>query len=173
VIVNKPSILGTILNGQLQSDLFSLLSFFVASKELANLAAGDQSGGLRELLAKSQNQMVIEVLIRCATKIRILDDLTLFPRDSERLPPVGFWLDETGPRMSKALLLRDACNKIIHCEEIEFKPSSLTTNEVTHWTGLIILKGVERGKRWRVLIEVEKFVISAAPYVDRSWMHEV
>lgn len=171
--MNKPSILGTILNGQLQSDLFSLLCFSLASKQLVELAAADSSGGLGDLIAKRQHDMIIDKMIRCATKIRILDDLTLFPRDSERRPHVGNWLYEKGESISKNLKLREACNKIIHCEEIEFHFDKSESNNMAACIAMAHLKGTDKGKRWEVVIEIERFVASAAPYIDPSWMHEL
>lgn len=127
---------------------------------------------LRELHDRRSLAAITHDLLACAIGIRVADD-RLNKKMLKALHPSSI---EVYPQGSASLpTMRDACDKIIHAEDVQWL-SNNDTNNIWDWplydeTGAfrapaIELYGSKNNKKWRARIKLIKFLDNAARVVS-------
>ena len=137
---------------------FHLLTIFLASENLHSLCNGEYDSGA-DILANTFEKVEIEHLIlQIATLFRsadtsALDELTMNPRWN---PNVGKVEEPIGSQV-KDLTLREACNKIIHVNEIKSEVIDGNYEWNRYLKPTIYLYGKKQEIRWRAILDVKNF----------------
>jgi hypothetical protein len=137
---------------------FRLLTIFPASENLHSLCNGEYDSGA-DILANEFEKVEIEhLMLQTAALFRSADTcakakLTFNQRWN---PNVGKLEDPVGSQ-AKDLTLREACNKIIHVEEIKYE----VINGDYEWNRFlkptIYLYGKRQENSWRAILDIKKF----------------
>jgi hypothetical protein len=138
-------------------DLYRLLAIFFSSRRFAELRTG--TGETFDPIARLESyeeDEITRILLTASTMARVIDDREsrVFDLVSAscgtltRSLPVG--------EVSEDLLLRDACNKIIHAQKIRFDVDA-TDGTQTYLNPVIYLYGRERGADWKATVDVVAF----------------
>jgi hypothetical protein len=107
-------------------DFYHLLTAFLASRSLIALSDGQDDCPYWEVRDEFEESEITGLLITTATRARILEeDLRAFEKDRglqlPKSPPVGTLVKNIAkPTPEEPLYLREACNKILHAELINF-----------------------------------------------------
>jgi hypothetical protein len=138
---------------------FRLLSIFLSDKQYQELKAKNKLKIPDELFFPLKHDQVTHLLIEIAILYRILDNQ--FPKEGsyeqarkERL--VGSLYEPIGSK-KQDLTIREACNKIIHAENINFDIKKLSKSNRGYLSPKIYIYG-EKGKiAWKAILDIVKF----------------
>jgi len=107
-------------------DLYHLLSAFLASKHLIALSDGQDHCPYWKARDEFESSEIIRLLFSTAAGVRVLEEDIRTYEEARGLrlpdsPPVGTLVRNLAvPSPEEPLLLREACNKILHAELINF-----------------------------------------------------
>ncbi len=143
----------------LRSDLHLLLSIVLASQQIAEWADMDIRRG-RDVfdISRYEDDSITRLLLSTAITLRVLDDrekykLSMFSYSCGTLiKDISTVVDSVS-----ILSLRDACNKIVHAEGVEFNRCE-TINGTVYIRPLLNLTGVEKKSKWRATIDLVAYV---------------
>lgn len=157
--------------GNLRRDLYLLLACVLASKRYAEQSNGTDYDSLQTLRDEHEQAEVGRLLLSIAVRVRALDDRGQIPAAVVRR---GCGSLGTG-RERTTLVLREACNKVVHARKVQFTVShsdafdaSLPSPTSEHMEVTMLLHGSKNRKTWRASLDLLKFVRSviAAPAVS-------
>ena len=113
-------------------DIYQLLSFFLASRQIAELEQSSLYGSNDPIFQFKdiERDLITNNLISIAIKIRILDDREPHKFDMFTDYCGSITKDILNPLERNGLALRDACNKIIHARKVNFDVDSTTTGQL-------------------------------------------
>ncbi len=146
-------------------DLYRLLNVIMADAAIAHLAVddGDVLVSLRDQFVEDE---LIHLLIGTAVMNRSHDDHMDGPRKDEAelaFVPValtcGRLTDDVGGKQERELdlNLREACNKIIHAEQITVETQQLENNAFPSLPTTVILRGTLGKKAWLAFLDVPNY----------------
>lgn len=164
--------------GSVLRNAYILLCLFFASKEIARRT--EPNDGLRELEDTFFGTEVSRLLIEIAISIRVFDDQMLLLPKNDPDRNLYFTARNEADKYHSIVFndtdldFRGICNKIIHSEvfephstegegahEKDFGHRLEDESKNIHWkhlSGLVRLKGKDKGKEWYVLLDIEMFV---------------
>jgi len=146
----------------LDLEIYQLACTVAASGALHRL--GKTSRGIRWLAKMFECSELSRRLIALAVTIRNMDE-ERWPRNAKG-PHVGTLIpDEKQPDSSEPLKLREACNKIVHAQDVDFFPGVDDMDEDTPISHIIKLWGSKGGERWIATLDLFKFVEAASARV--------
>jgi hypothetical protein len=147
-----------------RTDLYRLLAAVYASEALARLAEQEGPGSAAHALrAEYERREIHETLLRLAAGYRNSSDQNRSRREAMELPNVNPFHDncgtlQQGDSAAESLSLREACNKILHCESIEHEHTGTTSLETSPIGTSVILRGRNWGREWTCTLRVSAFV---------------
>ena len=106
----------------IEKECYSLLAFFLASPSLHSLAKAESQSALH-ILPLYEQQLIKEILISIAIKVRMIDDLMKSYNRTSYLPTDEF-VNVSCPGKTAQGGIREACNKIIHAGALVYQESS-------------------------------------------------
>ena len=144
-------------------DLYRLLAVFFASADFARLRGcldTERMAGLRDTFEEYE---VMRLFVSIASTVRIVQDreVKYFERvktNCGRLTP-----NTNKPRQSKALSLREACNKIVHANKFNFDTREIRVRDGDYvgteisLRPFIYLYGTQRAVPWKASVDVVAF----------------
>ncbi len=153
--------------GDLLRDIYQLLSFFLASRQIAELEQSNLYGTNDPIFQfkEIERDLITNILISIAIKIRILDDRNPFNFDTLTDYCGTITKDILNPIEMNGLGLRDACNKIIHARKVNFDVDSTKTGQL-FLHPYIYLEGTERKSTWQTNIDIIKFCRESAAAIQ-------
>jgi hypothetical protein len=141
--------------GALDLEIYELACTTAASGALHGL--GKTHSGIRWLTKTFERSELSRRLIALAVTVRNMDEGKRSP--NARGAPVGTLIpDENQPNRTEPLNLREACNKIIHAQDVDFFPDIEDVNEDTPLFQTIKLWGSKGGKHWIAKLDLIGFV---------------
>jgi hypothetical protein len=144
----------------LRSELYQLLATFLASKPIAEAASSEHEHTKQMLDVQNiENDIVARLLLSISVTLRVLDD-----REEGKLEMLSLYCgiltkNQNNPADSTGgMTLREACNKIIHADEVELDRSPLAAAHA-HLNPYVYLSGsTQQGKPWSASLNVVQFV---------------
>lgn len=131
---------------------YDLLAIFASSKEITKLEH-EKFSQLIEIKDKFEISKASKTLITLAIITRnILDSKTDNTKSNNLFCGE---LNENG--ISIKLKIREACNKIVHAEHIDFE--EIIENQYSHLSSIINLSGERRNKEWTAKFDVYEFCL--------------
>lgn len=164
---------GHIFDGAtVRRDLWQLLRIYLSERPFTELTQHElyRDGWDQPLIgldSEFSEYEVTRILLNTAVSLRVIDD-----RDGgvlERFDACGELVPEIGGADTQQLSLREACNKILHAERINYDVDRLDGGDVRE-AGLwpmflnptIYLYGTLRGRPWKATLDVMAFVRGGA-----------
>ena len=146
----------------LDLELYLLACGFAASPALfaqGRLTPG--VGHLRQTFELSEvSRRFIAIAVTVRSKLDHCSDLEM-KRLDDAIGSVGELMpDASDPTKTQALDLREACNKIIHALDVDFKFSEPDSEELGGLLPKVTLIG-EYGKPWKAILDVYAFIAGA------------
>lgn len=141
--------------------LYALLTGFYASPKLHEIADARFSSELKGLLGDEEETMLQETMIFVAIRLRILDDYVIGMKYAPYEIAAAKWVVGTLKDMKggqQPLLLREACNKIIHAELFNWRRYGNTRSDAHGLAPEVMLHGSRGKKKWRCRISIDQFV---------------
>ncbi len=143
----------------LDLEIYQLACAVAASSALHRL--GKTNSEIKRLVKTFECSELSRRLIALAVTIRNIDEGGWLRNAKD--PPVGTLIpDERQPDSSEPLKLREACNKLVHAQDVDFFPGVDDMDEDTPISHIIELWGSKRGKRWIATLDLFKFVEAAS-----------
>ena len=131
---------------------YNLLTIFASSKELTKFEH-EKYRQLIEIKDRFETSKASKTLITLAIITRnILDSKTDNKKSNELFCGE---LNENGIIIK--LNIREACNKIVHAEHIDFE--KITENQYSHLSSIINLFGERQNKEWTAKFDVYEFCL--------------
>lgn len=117
------------------------------------------------------HKMVSDYLIQCATRTRIIQDISdLSTEDPSYCPDKeAFEAYSNVANLIEgcvALSLRECCNKIIHAKSLKLISASSTQGDFEYWNGACLLSGDQQGKPWKIELDIKKWVLAMRLYLS-------
>lgn len=137
-------------------DLHRLLAIFLASRHFAELCERYPGEGFDPIHKIQEVEMdeITRILLNLAVTARVVDD-----REGRVFELIGSNCGSLQKDLSNqetdVLEIREACNKLIHAENVRFDTEELGVQRYLNPT--IYLYGTLQGKRWRAQLDVIKF----------------
>jgi len=152
-------------------DLWRLLLIFLADREFATLTQDEFfADGYQQLLLGLGSEFAEDeasrILLSSAIALRVLDD-----RDGvlEHFGPCGELQANLQAGDTLPLTLREACNKIVHAEQMNYDVERLDGGPIdqpgispAYIRPLLYLYGTHRKTKWRCVLDVVSYVRGAA-----------
>ena len=142
----------------LDLELYELACTIAASSELHRL--GETKGGIRWILKTFELSELSRRLVSVAVTVRNMYE-TGWPENGPDRTVGTLISDETRPDDSQSLNLREACNKIIHAQDVSFFPGVSGLHETTPISGTIELRGAKRRNHWIAKLDLLDFIEAA------------
>ena len=141
--------------------LYTLASLFFASRHIAGLAKEEVGCPFRQMLDEHEESLITHLLIETAVLIRMKDDLFQqqhgIPANTQK-DIVGTLCIPTNATQGSLLHLREACNKIIHANLINFDLVGEPFDHDRYLQPIVYLYGEQRGTHWKAQLDVVKWV---------------
>jgi hypothetical protein len=137
---------------------FRLLTIYLASKELNSLRDGEYDSG-PDVLSQYERPEIEHLLLQIAILCRTADDnaiagKTLYDRYN---PIVGkLYPDISKPEFTK-LGLREACNKIIHQEKVNYEVVEGEYKWNRYLEPTLYIYGTQNNTKWKAELDVKEF----------------
>jgi hypothetical protein len=157
-------------SGAIRLDLWRLLTSFLAEKRFSQLSEPELDYNFQPLLGLYSDFAETEmtrILLSSAAGLRVLDD-----RDGRFLDqivdPCGELQSDINNPEVVPLTLREACNKLLHAERINFDLERLDGGDIaapgfaTFLNPTIYLYGTHRRAQWRAVLDIVSYIRSAA-----------
>ena len=155
--------LGLRLPGQvLRLDLYRLICYFHTSKHLAKLSDMGDFCPWQGLRDEFQGAEIIRILLQTAVAVRFTGFGHADPLRAQRElleERVGEIYKNVGVKTSEPLVLREACNKIIHAKNIVLD-SNKSGNPYTHYLKpkIFCYEDFQQQAGWKATIDLLSFV---------------
>jgi hypothetical protein len=145
-------------------DLYRLLSYLYASRKFAELNTSLHDDPVNYLLQYESSE-ITRILLCTAVTFRIVDDRD--ERILDNFDTTCGCLIEISDNVDRriGLSLREACNKIIHAKKVHFDTSEINLNHYLNPT--IYLYGSHKGKEWKAVLDIERFVFQFIEFVAK------
>jgi hypothetical protein len=159
-------------------DLYRLLCVALADKSIGVLADDpdyDNMSPIQDLQDRFRDGELIRVLISSAVALRILFDRHTDLRSTSKRMCGQLWPQwPKHKRKAEPLTLREACNKIIHAEDIKddlIVPDLAMNPDMigTYIRPFLDLYGTKGGKKWRARLSIIQFARHGA-FAFLRWM---
>jgi hypothetical protein len=150
--------------------LWILLLIFLADRKYAEITEEEffADGHTQPLLGLSAicDGEVSRILLNSAIALRVMDD-----RDGvlARLGNCGEWRRDVVSDRTEQLQLREACNKIVHAEQVNFDIERLDGGAIdrpglspSYMTPIVYLYGTHRQVQWRCALDIVAYVRAAS-----------
>src|ERR1700754_4925409 len=149
---------------QLERELIILLSIFHASSKNQSLLDPQFKAGNITGHSVVEEYIIQKNLISTAIILRMIDDRFRVNSKNADLhfPSVG---KLTIGGEVKVLSLRQACNKIVHSNELKLKVDLNESDNSQFLAPLVIMKGTERNSSWSAELEIPKYVVNGLEVV--------
>jgi hypothetical protein len=138
-----------------------LLALFMAEKAIHTLISKHHFPGIMYEYAEYRKERIIKLLIEIATSYRLTSwRLKGKQKENEKKSYVGLLFDgddENGVRLS----MHEACNKIIHADEILFETRKVRKKPLRYVKDQILACGTKQGKEWTIGLWIEDFCEAA------------
>jgi hypothetical protein len=124
-------------------------------------------------LTFKEEQKIKEYLISIAIKLRMIDDLMKAHNKKNHISnndDVGFLKSKNGKK-KEILSIREACNKIIHAQSLQFVYGK-TKDKMSYLKPRIHFTGEKNEKDWKATIDILKFVenaVNISNVYDETW----
>ncbi|MEB8431875.1 hypothetical protein OO007_06515 [Cocleimonas sp. KMM 6892] len=153
---------------QIRLDIYRLACYFEANKSFANQnVESNQDLCINRLPREFLEDEVSRILLQSAIIIRILDDES--EADKEEKNP--FYCGELLFKNStQQLSLREACNKIVHGQQINFDIEEL--NGHSYLKPIVYLYGYQGKNDWKATLQIQQFVDHGARLLTARTLNE-
>lgn len=137
---------------------FRLLTIFLASKELNTLRDGEYDSG-SDVLSQYERPEIEHLLLQIAILCRTADDNAIAGRTfHERYnPSVGKVYPDTAKPDLTVLRLREACNKIIHQEKVNYEVVEGEYPWNRYLEPILHIYGTQNNIEWKTVLDVKEF----------------
>jgi hypothetical protein len=148
-------------------ELYRLLTIFLSSKSLAELRSGNGEGWeFMDELQSCEEAEITRILLAVAITFRVMDN-----RKKDPIPPqrsCGVLVKNLNcPHASEPLLIREACNKIIHAHLIRGDVEHTKDGQL-YLNPIIYLYGPPMNIQWKATVDIIDF---AKEYVSVVSFH--
>jgi hypothetical protein len=159
---------------EIEKECYLIASCVMASEQIHLLQRKSSNWGIKRFILEEQ-YMIKKHLISLAIKLRMIDDLMKLHKHTDYIP---FLKNKTGTieeiNKKKDLTIREACNKIIHANNIEFKfkYSQHGSKKIRYLAPEIILHGKKGKVSWKATMKILRFVdlaLKLCIVYDESW----
>ena len=159
---------------EIEQECYLIVSCFMASEQIHILQRKSTNWGIKRFVL-SEQYLIKKLLISLAIKLRMIDDLMKSHNKANSIqsPKNKVGIIDDGKKVAD-LTIREACNKIIHANKIEFtiKYNQRGSMKVRYLAPEIKLHG-ERGKTsWKATIDILQLVnlaLEMCTLYDESW----
>ena len=137
-------------------DLFHLLSIVLSDEKIAHVLNGDEDP-LWDLCSVAESE-IARILVTSAVVARISDEqrgFALLHAEDQ----CGELRKDNESEQSEPLILREACNKIIHAKEIQFDIKHSVKNYYSI-VPVVYLFGEKNGKTWEAKLDLVEYIRS-------------
>lgn len=148
----------------LRADLYRLLTAFLASKNLIALSDGRDFCPFWTARDELEQSEIVRLLVSTAIQIRILEeDFTASYKSQGKQvpasPSTGIWVKNlANPVAEEPLSIREACNKIIHAERINFDRVNARHPTRSYLRPKVYLySSAKRKVGWRAVLDVPRY----------------
>ena len=142
----------------LVSEIYQLLAGFMASRQIASIDRSSMYGEHDPIhqFTTIERDLITKRLMYVAITVRVLDD-----RESRIFNTFTDYCgtltkDIKTPAETGGLELREACNKIIHAQRVEFDSASSET-QADYLLPYVYLHGEDKGRSWAANLDIVKF----------------
>jgi hypothetical protein len=149
----------------LRQNLYRLFCYFYASQSLFDYADEDTGGNFVELRDDFEEMEIQAALVAVAVRLRIVEQEYRNICDLKEFGiAAGVLQQDIKTKKEEPLSLREACNKIVHADNIQFDRTFLddqlgTFGALNPW---VIIYGEKWNKKtkqqWRAKLEIKPFV---------------
>lgn len=139
-----------------------LISIVLADKELKKLYSRYDLSHMESWIEEIKEDEIISLLVQIATQYRLMEWNAKEQHKSKRFKTecVGAWSAEENAEVTE-LTMREACNKIIHAEEIVFDVVHMRKVRRYYFKPYIHVYGKRGKKEWSASIDLVLFVNAA------------
>ena len=145
-------------------DVYRLLSHCLASEAIAAIEDGSSQRPLSAFVTASERAEISRLLVQIAAYFRVKSDDGSWEH--------GFWLhknskgvgelnEDVSQTTSIPLDFREACNKIIHAQQVHFDGESHPTTGVQYLNPVVHLYGTKGRKKWKATLDITQFCRAA------------
>lgn len=157
-------------SGPIRLDLWRLLTSFLAERAFSEASEHELDAPHRPLLGLYSDFADTEttrILLSSAVALRVADD-----RDGRVLDQIADPCGELQTDLARPevipLTLREACNKLLHAERINFDVERLDGGDLvqlgyaTFLNPTVYLYGTYRGTQWRAVLDILSYIRGAS-----------
>lgn len=157
-------------SGPIRLDLWRLLTSVLAERKFSELSEPELDSNFQPLLglySEFADSEMTRILLSSAVALRVSDDRDGRVLD-QSVEPCGELQNDLAKQEIVPLTLREACNKLLHAERINFDVERLDGGDVakagyaTFLNPTVYLYGAYRGAEWRAVLDIVSYVRSAA-----------
>ena len=159
---------------EVEKECYLITSCFIASEQIHLFQRKSSNWGIKRFILQEQ-YLIKKHLISLAIKLRMIDDLMKSHKKTGyiRSPKNKVGIIEEGNKKSD-LTIREACNKIIHANKIEFKfkYNQHGSKKIRYLAPEIILHGKKGKTSWEATVKILQLVSLASELCiayDESW----
>lgn len=146
---------------------YRLINIFLASKPLHKLCDGEYNSGADILVNTFEKLEIENLMLQLAILLRTADTAVLNGKsESNRMNPVVGKLENISKGEVKNLDLREACNKIIHVEEIKYEFVDGEFDWERYLEPTIYLYGKMKYDKWKATLNMNEFCFAACHMPD-------
>jgi hypothetical protein len=141
---------------------FRLLTVFLASRDLnTSRDRGCDSGP--DILSQYERPEIEHLLLQIAILYRTADNNSIAGKtlDERYNPSVGILYPDTSKPNFTELCLREACNKIIHQEKVNYEVVLGEYEWNRYLEPILYIYGTQNNMQWKTELDVKKFCYSA------------
>jgi len=159
---------------EIEKECYLITSCFIASEQIHLLQRKSSNWGIKRFILEEQ-YLIKKHLISLAIKLRMIDDLMKYYKKTDYIcslkNKVGV-ITEDNEKVD--LTLREACNKIIHANKIEFKfkYNQHGSKKIRYLAPEVLLHGRKGKKFWKADLKILRLVSLALELCiayDESW----
>jgi hypothetical protein len=154
----------------LDLEIYRLVSILAVSPALAEFEGSESDKRRLEFLRNWERPEVSRIVVSLAAIIRssldahsvgggfytgTLEGEALARQVSTLFP------DEGNPHLKEPLCFREACNKVLHADRVDFETKAVPSAAPAPLTGRLILYGRRSKKEWRAELDLKEYASSA------------
>ena len=154
----------------LERATLTLLSLFVADKEVQSLYSSYDLSHMEIWHGEVKETMIVELLVEIATRYRIMEWGTKDKRPKEFTNEVVGGLHTSKSEEELELSMHEACNKIIHANKFEFDVSRLESSKHHYYFNHNVFTYGTKGKEeWVAMIDIVLFCNAANQQLENPF----
>jgi hypothetical protein len=159
---------------EIEQECYLIASCFIASEQIHLLQRKSSNWGIKRFILQEQ-YLIKKLLISLAIKLRMIDDLM---KSHKKAGYICFLKNKVGVieegNNKNDLTIREACNKIIHANKIEFnfKYGQHGSKKIRYLAPEIILHGKKGKTSWEATVKILQLVnlaLELCIVYDESW----